>query len=105
MALHGIKCRRKPIEVEAFQMTEKRRMDNSEWPAWLNEAWNKWYGEPGALYSVPKKGHGPNGDVLRLHTRVGVSQVSWGDWIIQDPSGDLILCNPDVFKDTYEFVA
>ena len=35
-----MKYRKKPIVIEAFQMTKERRQDNSEWPSWLNEAWN-----------------------------------------------------------------
>ena len=38
------KFRKKPVVIEAFQMTRERRGENSEWPNWLNEAWN---GEPG----------------------------------------------------------
>lgn len=34
------KFRKKPVVIEAFQMTQERRMDNSEWPEWLNAAWN-----------------------------------------------------------------
>lgn len=42
------KYRKKPVVVEAFQMTKDRRQDNSEWPEWLNIAWNANHNEPGA---------------------------------------------------------
>mgnify|MGYP001613386811 CR=1 FL=1 len=38
------KYRKLPVVIEAFQMTLARRSDNSEWPNWLHEAWNR---EPG----------------------------------------------------------
>ena len=37
----NLKFRKKPVVIEAFQMTEARRQDNSEWPSWLNQAWNE----------------------------------------------------------------
>ena len=30
--------RKKPVVVEAFQMTRERRLDKSEWPDWLKRA-------------------------------------------------------------------
>lgn len=30
------KYRKKPVIVEAFQMTRERREDNRDWPEWLN---------------------------------------------------------------------
>ena len=52
------KYRKKPIVVEAFQMTGERRQDNSEWPEWLHEAWNK---DPGDTYSLDPYDY-PNSD-------------------------------------------
>ncbi len=49
-----MKVRKKPVVVEAFQMTKKHRWDNSEWPEWLHRAWNT-EGE-GSLYRVDGKG-------------------------------------------------
>ncbi len=46
--------KRKYLEVQAFQMTEERRLDNSEWPDWLDRAWNKDPLDLGALFC-----HGP----------------------------------------------
>lgn len=40
-----LKFRKKPIVIEAFQMTEERRRDKSEWPNWLYAAWNPDGGE------------------------------------------------------------
>jgi len=34
-----MRYRKKPVIIEAFQMTKERCKDNSEWPNWLNQAW------------------------------------------------------------------
>jgi hypothetical protein len=44
--------RKKPVVIEAFQMTEERREDNSEWPSWLNKAWNRERDTPGRFIQV-----------------------------------------------------
>jgi len=94
--------RKKPVVIEAFQMTEQRRMDNSEWPNWLNQAWNKIEGEVGALFR--KDADAPMPDVLCIQTLEGVHLVTWGDWIIQGVQGELYPCKPDIFAATYEAV-
>ena len=42
--------RKKPVVIEAFQITEETRNDNKDWPNWLNQAWNKDRKEEGAVY-------------------------------------------------------
>lgn len=88
--------RKKPVIIEAFQMTTERRWDNSEWPTWLHQAWNKDPDMPGALYC--KNG----GAELFLHTFEGEHAVTPGDYIIQGISGELYPCKPDIFEATYE---
>ena len=89
--------RKKPIIIEAFQMTEARRSDNSDWPDWLDKAWSA-EGVPALYidYSDPTHQH------LCIGTLEGELKVAWNDWIIQDANGALSLCNPVVFKATYE---
>ena len=96
-----MKYRKKPVVVEAFQMTEERRRDNSEWPDWLNQAWNKDICEEGAIwpYNYPNS----NGtDKLFIRTLEGSHLVSWGDYITRGVKGELYACKPDIFKMTYE---
>jgi hypothetical protein len=90
------KYRKKPIVIEAFQMRVERRRDKSEWPEWLNRAWDK-TGE-GSLYCVE------GGDALFIDTLEGALAVMWGDWIIQGIKGELYPCKPDIFEATYELV-
>ncbi len=47
----NLKFRKRPVEIEAFQMTKERRKDNSDWPNWLNEAWNTPFHQAGAVSS------------------------------------------------------
>jgi len=94
------KYRKKPVVIEAFQMTKERRWDNLEWPGWLHGAWNKEPSE-GALWIDP--------DDLKMEKLVcgtleGVHKIDFGDWIIQGVKGELYPCKPDIFEMTYEKV-
>jgi hypothetical protein len=95
------KYRKKPVVIEAFQMTPERRQDNSEWPNWLHAAWNEGAGQPGALW--PRDYPHSNGtDPLVIGTLEGNLDVSWGDWIIQGVKGEIYPCRDDIFVATYE---
>lgn len=94
------KFRKKPVEIEAFQMTEARRMDNSGWPAWLNEAWQGNRDEAGTLQRADLDAQMP--DALEIVTLEGNHRVAWGDWIIRGVKGELYPCKPDIFYATYE---
>lgn len=84
--------------IQAFQMTYERRWDNSEWPEWLNEAWQKDAGE-GSLFV---DGDDDGRELLCIGTREGIHKVVWNDWIIQGVKGELYPCKPDIFELTYE---
>lgn len=95
------KFRKKPVVIEAFQMTMERRQNNSEWPEWLNRAWNKNFHEVGAVY--PSKWPNSDGtDRLAIHTLEGEQFVDWDSWIIQGVKGELYACRSDIFEQTYE---
>lgn len=93
-----MKYRKKPVVIEAFQMTEARRWDNSEWPNWLHLAWNNKFGEMGALWCDPEPPH----TYLHITTLEGNMNVMWGDWIIQGVKGEIYPCKPDIFEATYD---
>ena len=99
-----MKYRKKPIVVEAFQMTIERRWDNSEWPEWLNQAWQKNPGDAGCLYI---SNHQDENDdyLLEIYTLEGIHLVCFGDFIIQGVKGELYPCKPDIFEETYEEVS
>lgn len=90
--------RKKPIVIEAFQMTKERRVDNSEWPEWLHRAWNT-TGEGGMW---PSKENSMANGRLCIGTLEGVYIISWGDWIIQGIEGEIYPCKPDIFRKSYE---
>lgn len=101
------KYRKKPIMVEAFQMTRERRWDNSEWPAWLNEAWQVGP-EVGGVWPShampPAPGHDSAAELV-CGTLQGDVRLSERDWIIKGIEGELYPCKPHIFDATYEKVA
>ena len=97
-----MKFRKKPVVIEAFQMTEARRYDNMEWPHWLNRAWNEPDFVEGALSIDPDD---PKRKNLVIGTLEGVHKITFGDWIIKGVRGELYACKPDIFSATYEEVS
>ncbi len=94
-----MKYRKKPVVVEAFQMTKERRNDRSEWPAWLVKASNLPQGTQNLVAPIwPSK---PNGRLM-IVTLEGSHTVSWDDFIIQGVQGELYPCKPDIFHATYD---
>ena len=93
------KFRKKPVVIEAFQMTEARRNDNAEWPEWLNRAWQMEDEEEGALLIDQRDSARQR---LMIFTLEGIHYIDWGDWIIQGVKGELYPCKPDIFEATYE---
>lgn len=92
-----MKYRKKPVVVEAFQMTKEHFNDNSNWPEWLHRAWNLGRYEPGAFY--------PDlGDTLKIHTLEGHHVVGVGDWIVKGIKDELYPVKPDIFELTYEMI-
>ena len=98
------KFRKKPVVIEAFQMTKERRWDNSEWPDWLNMAWNRDYGE-NAMWPSPDHPDHPDHESaaeLVCGTLEGVHRIDWDDWIIQGVHGEIYPCKPEIFGETYD---
>lgn len=96
-----MKFRKKPVVIEAFQLTKETRADNRDWPEWMNRAWNEKREAKGSLYPTEE---GTGDGTLSIGTLEGQHLVSWNDWIIQGVSGELYPCKPDIFELTYEKV-
>ena len=104
------KFRKKPVVIEAFQMTKARRLSNADWPDWLHEAWNKKETEPGALMPVETVetlptdpgGYFTPGNRVKVFTLEGEMIVDFDDYIIQGVNGELYPCKLDIFKATYD---
>ena len=90
-----MKYQKKPVVVEAFQITEETRWKSHLWPNWLWYAWYKPIKLKGRLRV-------DSTDVLWLSTLEGEHKVMPNDWIIQGAEGELYLCKPEVFEATYE---
>jgi len=86
---------KKPVAIEAFQMTKERRWDNSDWPNWLHAAWNHDVGEVGGMWCIE------SGEDLFIGTLEGDHKVTFDDYIIQGVHGEIYPCKPDIFKKTY----
>jgi hypothetical protein len=95
------KFRKKPVVIEAFQMTKERRANNYDWPEWMHKAWQLERETSGSLYPTEV---GTNDGTLSIGTMEGQHLVSWNDWIIQGVKGELYPCKPDIFETTYEKV-
>lgn len=97
---------KRPVIIEAFQMTLERRWNNSDWPMWLMVAWQKEPGE-GSVWidpDMPIAEGRESSDELVCGTLEGVHKISFGDYIIQGVKGELYPCKPDIFNLTYEEV-
>jgi len=100
------KFRKKPIVIEAFQMTEEGRWNNILWPGWLHQAWQRDPGE-NAMWPDPDapiaEGHKSPAQLV-CGTLEGVHKIDFGDYIIQGIKGEIYPCKPDIFEQTYEAV-
>ena len=88
-----MKYRKKPVVVEAFQMTKELwecRMPVH--PGWFEEALKN-------RIAIEDLGN-ENWGVIK--TLEGNHIVSWGDWIIKGVKGELYPCKPEIFEMTYE---
>ncbi len=94
------KYRKKPVVIEAFQMTRERRWNNSEWPEWLHRAWNKEPAE-GARWIDPDD---QSKQRLVCGTLEGVHRIDFNVFLIQGIKGEIYPCKPDIFEATYEAV-
>lgn len=97
-----MKFRRIPQEIEAFQLTRAARLDNSNWPAWLCEAWQKEHGEVGALWPGNWP-HSDGTDELLLQEGAFTTVVAFGNWIL-NIDGELSVMHNRVFVKLYEHI-
>ena len=86
------KYRKKPVEIEAMQLTDENVDDVAEW-----------CGEKAAPSLVPWAGRGLK-EVLNIFTLEGKMQADCGDYIIKGVQGEFYPCKPDIFAATYEEV-
>lgn len=89
--------RKRPVEVEAFQLKD------IPWPDWFEEALDTGTAE---LVS-PKNVSFTLGDIVShaiIHTLEGDHRANLDDYIICGVKGELYPCKPDIFEQTYDRV-
>lgn len=72
--------RKKPIVIEAMQLTENNRHDVGKWC----KAVTMYY------------------DGIDIKTLEGVMRANLGDWVVRGVQGEFYPVKPDIFRETYE---
>lgn len=97
--------RKKPIAVNAFQMTKERMNDDADWPGFICNAWLAEEDKPGALRVESMDGEGEVA-TLTIYTLEGPHIVQPDAWIVQGPLPpyEIWAVRDDIFRNTYERV-
>lgn len=90
--------RKKPVVIEAFQLTYEIAMSKEPCPNWFAEAVEK--GDIKVF--VTEKIH--DSQYCEIKTLEGVMTANFKDFIIQGVQGEVYPCKPDIFEKTYELV-
>jgi hypothetical protein len=96
-----MKYRKKPVEIEAFQIDANNSADSTGLDAnrlavASVSGWMLGHG----FRDFKVCGDGPFG--IAIETLEGVMVASPGDWIIRGVQGEFYPCKPDIFEATYE---
>lgn len=102
-----MKFRKKPVEVDAFQVTQKYLdsfRDDKEFEPKRDEDGAVSYCEEYVNRdNYPLTFYIRKGDVVMvIHTLEGTMRASVGDWIVTGVDGEKYPCKPDIFEKTYE---
>ena len=87
-----MRFRKKPVVIDAFQLTEDVYRDPAKWPKWTSEN----FADP-----LPRQPHMHEG-VVYVRTMEGNMRADVNDWIIKGVKGELYPCKPDIFQQTYD---
>ena len=90
--VRGMKFRKKPVVIDAYQMTREEWGRPWVWCDWLCDAFND-----ATVFQRDSK--------LFIKTLNGEMAVSVDEWIIRGVQGELYSCNPEIFEQTYERVS
>ncbi len=91
------KYRKKPIVIEAFQITRHIWPTDAGWPQWAREAWGSRDPSGSAIWR--------EGGKIYCGTLEGALEITFDDWVIQGVKGEIYPCKPDIFDATYEPVS
>lgn len=87
--------RKKPVEVEAFQIG-MHTMADKDYPEWFADAI--------ASGEVFQKRNPDYPVECSIRTLEGDMDANLGDYVIRGVKGELYPCKPDIFEQTYEEV-
>ena len=91
-----VKFRKKPVEIEAFQLTHElaiqNLIDKIPLPFGLNIGNANYHAQRREVSSFR----------LFIDTLEGRMEACEGDWIIKGVKGELYPCKPDIFEATYD---
>ena len=88
-----MKYRKKPVIVEAFQVTKEMILDDS-FPKNCKARIGSKHWHPGRRKLFEYK--------CKIETLEGDMKVLIGDWIITGVNGEQYPCKPDIFEKSYE---
>ncbi len=83
-----MKCRKKPVEVEAKLLTSDNGEELAKWCA-------------GTWHPTLKPGYTSS---IRIATLEGTMEAKPGDWIIKGVKGEFYPCKADIFAATYDLI-
>jgi len=83
--------RKKPIVIEAVQVTKEMRNEHGPFPKWATP-----HLEGGQTQKIENSGW------LQCKTLEGPLNVSDGDYLIRGINGEIYPCKPDIFEKTYD---
>ena len=94
---------KKPIIVEAYQMTSDQAWEPRAYPQWLANALHS----RGVLLFDQGYAHTalPGTPIGKVMTHNGQAELKLNDWIVLDTRGVPYPCDPDIFAETYSPVA
>ena len=94
----------KPLIVDAFQMTEKRMRDKSEWPDWVHAAWNHGPVEGGLWLTdcSPSSRKVEDGEDMVCGTPEDIVRVYRDGWLIRRAGGDIDAHSDEIFNAKYK---
>lgn len=85
-----MKFRKKPVVIEAFQLTRR----------WADEVVD-WIGKEN-ISEFNLGEFAEDACYIQIRTLEGIMEAREGDWIIKGIKGELYPCKPDIFDATYE---
>ncbi len=89
--------------IDAFQMTQERRQDNSDWPEWMHDAWNRGTAYINGIWPSQYP-YSDGKDPLNIRGHKGTIPIRWNDWIIKNEHGELSVMNLKDFEYYYASV-